>query len=312
MRAPLAEPGSASAPDLRGRAEGLAAGLPPLLAEAERLAAAVHPGGHGRRRAGQGAEFWQYRAALEGDEARRIDWRRSARGDQTYLREQEWQQVQAVQIWADRSASMSYRSAEGIETKAARASLLALAVAVLLERGGERFGLADGALAPRTGRAQLARLAEVLAGAGAGGMDAGGTETGAVADYGSPDAAGLLPWSRAVFLSDFFGDPGRLRQAVLTAADRGVGGVLLQVTDPAEEEFPFAGRTIFQSMAGGLRHEAREAAGLAERYRARLAERRTALERLARDAGWTFGVHRTDHAPAPALLWLFAGLEGQG
>ena len=47
--------------DLRTRAETLGASLPPLLAEAELLASTIMLGEHGRRRAGQGDEFWQYR-----------------------------------------------------------------------------------------------------------------------------------------------------------------------------------------------------------------------------------------------------------
>ena len=54
------------APGLRARAETLGQSLPPLLAEAEHLAATVILGDHGRRRAGMGDEFWQYRPAHAG------------------------------------------------------------------------------------------------------------------------------------------------------------------------------------------------------------------------------------------------------
>lgn len=279
--------------DLRHRAEGLAAGLPPLLAAAEHLAAALQQGLHGRRRAGQGTEFWQYRAAQPGDEARRIDWRRSARSDAQFLREQEWQAAQSVQVWADGAASMSYRSSERWEDKGNRARLLALALAVLLERGGERIGLADGMAPPRAGRAQLMRMAEALSL-----RDEG-------ADYGAPRASALLPGARAVFLSDFLGGFDPVRDAVLAAADKGVKGALVQVLDPAEEEFPFAGRAVFESMGAALRHETKEAAGLRVRYLARLAERRDQLADLGRSAGWAVTVHRTSTPAQGALLWLY-------
>ena len=68
-------------PGLRRNAEELAAPLPPLLAAAEHLAMTVLLGEHGRRRSGIGDEFWQYRPVRPGDEARMIDWRRSARSD---------------------------------------------------------------------------------------------------------------------------------------------------------------------------------------------------------------------------------------
>ena len=94
--------------DLRARAETLGHSLPALLAEAEHLAAHVMMGEHGRRRPGTGEDFWQYRAAQPGDALRSIDWRRSARSDQTYLRMQEWQAAQSVTLWVDGARSMSF------------------------------------------------------------------------------------------------------------------------------------------------------------------------------------------------------------
>ena len=66
---------------LRADAETLAAPFPRLLAAAEQLASTVLLGDHGRRRAGTGDDFWQYRPAQVGDAARMIDWRRSAMAD---------------------------------------------------------------------------------------------------------------------------------------------------------------------------------------------------------------------------------------
>jgi hypothetical protein len=94
-----------STPDLRARAEALGQTLPPLLAEAEMLASTVMLGEHGRRRAGLGDEFWQYRPAHQGDSARMIDWRRSARSDTHFVQEREWQAAQSVTIWIDPAKS---------------------------------------------------------------------------------------------------------------------------------------------------------------------------------------------------------------
>src|SRR5690606_24154562 len=77
--------------NLRAQAEALAAPLPVLLAEAEHLASTVLLGDHGRRRAGQGDTFWQYRPAMPGDEMRNIDWRRSGRADAAFIQDKEWQ-----------------------------------------------------------------------------------------------------------------------------------------------------------------------------------------------------------------------------
>lgn len=282
---------------LQARAEALGQTLPPLLAEAEMLAATVMLGEHGRRRAGLGDEFWQYRAAHAGDPARAIDWRRSARADAHFVREREWQAAQSVTLWVDPSKSMAFAGAKDRAPKADRARLLALALAVLLLRGGERVGLAGLAL-PRAGRTQIVRLAARLSGEEAGG------------DYGVPETAGMVGHGRAVFLSDFLGPLEGVEQALARAADRGVRGALLQILDPAEEEFPFDGRVIFESMGGGLRHETQQAGQLRARYLARLAERRDRLTQLARAVGWQFSTHHTGGPAQPALLWLYRALEG--
>lgn len=286
-----------AAPDLRARAEALGQTLPPLLAEAEMLAATVMLGEHGRRRAGLGDEFWQYRPAHQGDSARMIDWRRSARSDAHFVREREWQAAQSVTLWVDPSKSMGFTGDRARAPKADRAKLLALALAVLLLRGGERVGLA-GLAHPRSGRTQLLRLAARLS----------GEET--EAEYGAPETEGMVGHGRAVFLSDFLGDLAGVEGALARAADRGVKGALIQVLDPAEEEFPFNGRTIFESMGGTMRHETQQAGELRERYLARLAERKDRLAQLARAVGWHFTTHHTGAPAQSALLWVYAALRG--
>lgn len=280
---------------LRQGAEAVSAHLPPLLAEAEHLATTVLLGEHGRRRAGLGDTFWQYRPAMPHDEVRLIDWRRSARSDQAFVQDKEWQIAQSVFLWVDRSASMRFASA-GREPKGQRAGVLALALAILLIRGGERVGLTGGEAPPRRGQAQVARLAGL--------MSAEADE-----DYGAPEVEGMPPHARAVFVSDFLGEIGAVEEALMRAADRGVRGALVQVLDPQEEEFPFDGRTIFESMAGSLRHETLKAGDLRARYLERLAERKDRLAMLARVTGWQFRTHHTGESGASALLWLCGAVE---
>lgn len=282
---------------LRQRAQEEAARLPALLARAEQLAGTVLLGEHGRRRAGLGDDFWQYRPMRAGDSLRQIDWRRSARGDDQFVREREWQIAQSVQIWVDPGASMRFASAPDLPSKADRARLIALATAILLARGGERVGLTGWKLPPRRGDAQILRLADML------------SEDGED-DYATPEARGMLPHARALFVSDFLGDLVATEAALTKAADRGVRGVLLQVLDPAEERFPFEGRTIFESVGGSLAHETLKAGALRDQYLRRLAERKARLDALCRLTGWQHLTHHTDHSAQSALLWIWRALDG--
>ncbi len=212
------------------------------------------------------------------------------------MREKEWQAAQSVCLWVDRARSMDFASAKALPTKGERATVLSLALSVLLIRGGERVGLMDLQVPARSGQMQLLRLAGALS-------------TGEEADFGAPDVRGMVSQSRAVLVSDFLSDVTPVERAMTEAADKGVKGAILQVLDPQEEAFPFAGRTIFESIGGSMAHETLEAGDLRDRYLARLAERKAKLQDLARLTGWQYSCHHTDTSAASALLWLYGAME---
>lgn len=284
-----------SAP-LQFQAEALAARLPALLVEAERVASTVALGVHGRRRSGPGESFWQYRRYQSGDPAALIDWRQSARSDPLYVRETEWMAAQSVWLWSDASASMRWRSGKELPEKRDRANLLALAMAALLVRGGERVGLLGADRPPAMGRATLTRLAAELMAQTAG--------------AGIP-AAQLPRWGHAVLISDFLMPAETLAAALAEWAGGGVRGHLVHLLDPAEELLPYQGRTHFYGLEGEGDMLAPRAETLRDKYQARLIEHRAALAAAARAWGWGFTVHHTDQPPEPALLALHQALEGR-
>ncbi|WP_371168069.1 DUF58 domain-containing protein [Aliiroseovarius sp. 2305UL8-7] len=279
-------------PTLRSRAEALAERLPPLLAQAQHLASSVELGEHGRKRPGQGDAFWQFRPAQPGDPARLIDWRRSARSDHHYVQEKEWQAAQSVLFWVDPSESMAFASSQDVPEKGVLARVLALALATLLVRGGERVGLVGNAIPAGRGDLALRRMVDGLTGT----QDA--------------DFSDMPPRSRAVFLSDYLGDLAPITRAVTKAADRGVKGALLQVLDPVEEAFPFRGRMIFEDVSGTLEHDTTQARDLRDRYLERLATRKAEVADLARQTGWQFHTHHSADPASAALLWLYHAIEG--
>jgi len=286
---------------LRRDAEHLAAALPPLLVAAKRLASGVAAGVHGRRRSGAGESFWQYRQALPGDSLATIDWRRSARSDTLFIREREQEAAHTVAFWADSALSMDYASAPDLASKGARASLLALALAILLHNGGERIAF-PGTIAadPRRGGRHLQRITRALT-----------APPSPRAEYGTPPLTGPLKPAACVFFSDFLGPEEQVFAALAKAAENCHSGFIVQVLDPAEQEFPFDGRVIFESMAGGVRFETHRAAALRAGYRARLAARRAALQIFARKSGWHYLEHIADDSPQPVVLAIYAAIGGQ-
>lgn len=272
-------------PDLaRNEATLLAGDLPGVLLDAKRLAASA-PGFHGRRRSGQGEAFWQYRDHRAEDGARLIDWRRSARGDRYYVREREREAAQTAWFWIDDDAGLNWSSNADRPTKLHRARTLALALAILLARGGERVGLLG-----RPSRAG-ARAPERLA-----------------LDFATPTPLTTAPARSCVILfSDFYAAPEEWRARLRTLAEAGATGALVMVADAAEEEFPYKGRTLFKA------HGARpreiligRAENAREEYSVRLNEQRRAIRALGSELGFPALLHRSDHAAAPALAALIA------
>jgi uncharacterized protein (DUF58 family) len=285
------------------RAEALGARLPPLLVAAERVAATVAQGVHGRRRVGQGDSFWQFRRFVAGDPIARIDWRQSAKSgrpapDGWFIRETEWEAAQTVCLWRDASASMHWRSRGTPVEKCERAGLLLLALAALLLRGGERVTMIVPDARPVSGRAGLDRLAEALA---------GNTED----DVGLPPRVPLPRHARVVLFGDFLSPLADIQAVVGRMSAIPVTGYLLQILDPAEADLPYSGRIRFR----GLEREGDtlipRVEGVRDEYGRRLKAQQEGLAAICSAAGFGFAIHRTDHSPEAALLGLYTALTAR-
>ncbi len=299
----------AAAVPLRDRAEQIAAALPPLLVAAERIAATVAQGVHGRRRVGQGETFWQFRQYQPGDPATRIDWRESAKSQRLYVRETEWEAAQSVWLWCDTSSSMDYSSAGYIAgadwpTKRDRAELILVALASLLVRGGERLSLLGSGLAPMTGRVALTRLVQLI--------DRPLLERAPRQDPATPGLPAFEALPRAcqlVLIGDFLAPLDTINAAVARFAGAGIKGHLLQIADPAEEELPFAGRIRFEGVEEHDEIVISRVETVRTDYLRRYQSQREGLAEIVRAVGWTLGHHRTDRPPHLALLALHAALS---
>src|SRR5690606_15326347 len=147
---------------LRSQCEPLGLHSFPTRRSSDLVVNTVIAGWHGRRQRGIGENFWQFRPYVEGESMSRIDWRRSARDDHTYIRDREWEAAHTVWLWADPSPSMLYKSTTATVSKESRALVLIFAMAELLSRGGERIGW-PGLTDPFSARNGAERLASRIA-----------------------------------------------------------------------------------------------------------------------------------------------------
>ncbi len=277
-----------------GESRTLAASLPRLVLEARRIAANVIHGLHGRRRAGTGENFWQYRRFVSGEAAQRVDWRRSARDDHLYVREQEWEAAHTVWLWPDRSPSMAFASKTARDSKLERALVVTFALAELLVTGGERVGI-PGLMAPSSSRNVVDRMAQTM-----------------LHDHATraslPPHFIPSPLAELVVLSDFWSPIDDIRTMLGGLSSSGAHGTLLQVVDPAEETFPYSGRIEFIEPEGGGTITAGRAETWARDYIARVAAHREAIRAEANKRDWLFSIHTTDRSAAELLLFLHSGM----
>jgi uncharacterized protein (DUF58 family) len=257
-------------------------------------------GVHGRRRAGVGETFWQFRPFVWGDATSRIDWRRSARDDRIYVREREWEAAHTVWIWMDRSPSMAYVSTLALQSKMDRALTLGMAAADLLVRGGERVGV-PGLARPAAARNIVDRLAQAMVQQ----ARRPGFEPEEL-----PPADPLAPRTQAVLIGDFLSDPAEILRTIHGMASRGAPGHVVMVADPVEETFPFTGHTEFLDVDSDARMRVGEAQTFRVDYVARLAAHRDAVRAACGSRGWSFALHRTDRPASEALLALRMRIEG--
>lgn len=284
----------------RQRAEHFAAFLPPLLVAAERVAATVEQGVHGRRRVGHGDAFWQFRRYSQGDSLTRIDWRQTAKRQAAFIRENEWEAAESVWLWRDPSPSMRWKSDLGMEQKDERGDLLLLALASLLLRGGERVALLGHPQRPDSGRMVLERIAERLI-----------RSRFETAEASLPPIQPLPRYAHVVLLGDFLYPVPEIAARLRQISDMGVKGTVLRLVDPAEEDFPYKGRTRFLGLEGEHPLLVPRAETMSDDWRATFAAHQQELAEVCRRLGWRHIRHRTDKGPQTALLALYQSLQGE-
>jgi len=89
-------------------------------------------------------------------------------------------------------------------------------------------------------------------------------------------------------------------------------GGLVEVADPAEETFPYAGRTEFTDPETGDKLTAGRAEMLGDEYRLLYTARRQELAGWCKRLGWSFTVNHTDRLASDALVRLHLAMTADG
>lgn len=280
---------------IKSEASALAGQIGTLSTRA-RAASAAHIGSAGRRRSGTGENFWQYRRYNAEDGAHRIDWRRSAREENLFVRETELETARTFLFWVDPSPGFNWSSDEKLPHKADRALLISMALAGALSRSGERCGALGGGRGAVPGARAPARVGEDLRNLPAESVfPAPPRETAAI-----------------VVASDFYAPLESWREWLTPLAGRARDGALLQVCDPIEENYPFNGRVRFHRPGEERQRIIGRAETLRDAYLERFQTRRREMTELAASLGWRFISHTTTEEARIPLGLLAHGFANAG
>lgn len=276
---------------LRHRAEDIAAGLPALMAAAEKAVATLHGGEHAQRKTGSGEKFWQFRPYIPGDRPQDIDWRQSARGDHVYIRQKEMQTTQNVLFWVQNDQGMSLQHPRALAGKYESGVVLSLALALLLTRAGEHVGVFSDPSRTGRGAQSIDRLGRMLC------ERPEHLPAGPVLPV-----AGTLPRNTALVLcGDFMHPPAALDMTLGLLAEQGAHGILIQVLDPLEYDLPHNGRAIFRSFDDGTEIPIANVDSIRAAYQERLRQHIDTVRGLARRYRYGHVLHVTRDDPRAAL-----------
>ena len=205
-------------------------------------------GKHRSARKGASVEFAEHREYTPGDDLRKLDWKLIARRQRYYVREFIDETNLRATILLDTSGSMGYcgAAAAGGLSKLEYAQHLAASLAYVLIRQQDAVGFVaydtkiNVAMAPKAQPAQLRRILMKVDKLKAGGE----TDAAAVMH----EVAERVPRRSVVFiLSDLFGDPDAIVNALHHFRYRHDEVVVLQTIADEEQEFPFAEMLRFEN-----------------------------------------------------------------
>ena len=262
--------------ELRSEAENLAGKLPAADTHAG-FKTTVQTGASSRQRSGQGEDFWQYRGHTPEDSVGQIDWRRSATGDDLYIRQQELQSARLLSLWVDPSAGFNWTSDDTVGTKADCARILLTALAIRYAETGDLVDVIGGVDGPKRSHQLVGPLIDSFL----------TLETSSLPPANSASA-------HIILASDFYSSFEALSAWVNRAAEEGRTGILLQVTDPAERAFAYQGRVKFRIPGSPLERVIGRAETLKTAYQERFDQRQSDVKRLCQSVGWHFMPHQSE------------------
>jgi len=274
---------------MRLKAEELSNQIPSLYIKADRIANTIWEGMHNRNKDGVGDNFWQFRKYEYGDPAHLIDWKKTAKSNETFIQEKELQTLQNFVIWRDTSKSMNFRSTEKIDTKLYRANLFTLALTIILSKSGENIILNG-------------LKSKILKGSNAVNFVSNQINEKIIDSYKSrPNTKEIKNNSDVILIGDFLDNINETAKTVRELSNRGINGIIIQILDPAERFFSYKGRINFNGLEGEQNILIGKAESVRNDYKKAIKMHIEKLEKLTTSYSWKYFLDTSDQEASISL-----------
>jgi len=274
---------------MRLKAEELSNKIPSLYVKADRIANTIWEGMHNRNKDGLGDNFWQFRKYEYGDPAHLIDWKKTAKSNETFIQEKELQTLQNFVIWRDTSRSMNFRSSESIDTKLYRANLFTLTLTIILSKSGENIVLNG-------------LKSKLLKGGNAVNFVSNQINEKVTDSFkSSPNINEIKNNSDVILIGDFLNNINETEKTIKELSNRGINGIIIQILDPAERFFPYKGRINFNGLEGEKNILIGKAESVRNDYKKAIKIHIEKLEKLTTSYSWKYILDNSDQDASISL-----------
>lgn len=248
---------------------------------------------------GFSVEFAEHREYVPGDDLRYVDWKVFGKSDRIYLKQYEEETNFACYVLLDTSESMLYQSEQAAVSKLEYARYVAAALSFLVLQQQDAIGLAtyDSTvrqfLRASTHPSHLKQICHVM-------EQAPPQDETSMGPIFHDLAERIKKRGVVVVVSDLFDDIPTLMLGLKHLAHRRHDVLLLQVIDPAEQDFPFQDPTLFKGLEG-LPEQMTEPRSLRTAYQREFERFLQEVRRGCRDLHMDYALLRSDESLDVAL-----------
>lgn len=243
------------------------------------------------KKRGIGEEFWDFREYQLGDPLKSIDWKKSSKLNKILIKNNENESSKNIWFWRNESVSMNYRNSNKVEEKLYRSKMLGLILIDIFLRSGEKVGIIGSDLALKKGPKSFLEIATEFLSRSLKFSDS------------------RIKKNDVVFIiSDFLENPNQIKKQLLSISESIYSGILIQVLDSSELEFPFKGRNQFFDPLSGLHKIFNKSESMKIRYKEKIKSHQLKLDNICSKFGWKIFRNKTSQTYESLIMQIYSSL----